>query len=143
MLCKNTKNPTRCVAIQKYGAPKLGNRRFIDDQGRLPNFFKEWREAAGFTQAQVEKALGWQASRVSHLENGRALVTEHVLTVLARLYRCKPADLVSGPPMRDDKAALFAELIAKIDKINVEMLDLAEKVRNTRELIERFEDYKS
>lgn len=93
-----------------------GNRRFLDpdDAGEgLRNFFKEWREYRGMTQGQVEAHFKWPASRVSHLENGRARITDQILTALARLYRCTPADLIARAPQErrrgDDggKHALF------------------------------------
>ena len=66
---------------------------------KAPNHLKEWRQSAGLTQAQVEKAEGWPASRVSNLEKGRALVTEQVLRTLGARYGCLPSQLLSAPSM--------------------------------------------
>ena len=62
------------------------------------NHLKAWREFAGLTQAQVEQLNGWPASRISNLENGRAILTEAVLIALARRYGCLPAQLLEAPP---------------------------------------------
>lgn len=78
-----------------------GNRRFLDpdDTGAgLQNYFSEWRKHRGMTQAQVEAHFNWPASRLSHLENGHARITDQILTALARLYHCSPADLIERPP---------------------------------------------
>lgn len=63
-----------------------------------PSYLRAWRKAAGLTQAQVEKILGWQKSRVSNLEVGQARITDQVLRELAPLYGAEPADLLRTPP---------------------------------------------
>lgn len=40
----------------------------------------------------------WPSSRVSNIENGRATITGHVLTALARAYRCSVPDLLGRDP---------------------------------------------
>ena len=79
----------------------MGNRRYIENE-RPTNYFKEWRDYRGLTQVEVEKIYGWQQSRVSNLENGRATVTDHVLAALARAYDCKIGDLYEPPPDQKD-----------------------------------------
>lgn len=78
----------------------------------MPNFFREWREAAGLSQAAVERIHGWPASRVSNLENDRAVVTDPVLQALARSYACTPEELVAGPPPEDRIAPAIRERLA-------------------------------
>lgn len=71
-----------------------------------PNYLRQWRVRAGLSQARVEKAFGWPHARVSHLENNRARTTPMILQALARLYGCRPADLLR-PVSRDDMREVF------------------------------------
>ena len=71
--------------------------RYIEENPS-PTFFKVWREYRDMTQVEVEQLYNWPASRVSNIENGRAIVTDHVLRALARAYRCTPGDLLDRPP---------------------------------------------
>lgn len=63
-----------------------------------PNHLRAWRKAAGLTQAQVEKILNWQPSRVSHLERGSARITDQILRELASLYGAEAGELLHSPP---------------------------------------------
>jgi transcriptional regulator with XRE-family HTH domain len=82
-----------------------GNRRFTVPEKAPPNFFAAWRRKRGMAQSHVEKEFGWPSSRLSNLENGRAIYTSHILSALANYYSCTPADLIGRPPPEGDEAA--------------------------------------
>jgi transcriptional regulator with XRE-family HTH domain len=67
-------------------------------RGEVRNSLREWRRLTGLSQVQVDRYFGWGKSRLSHIENGRALLTDDVLKLLADLYKCEPADLLRAPP---------------------------------------------
>lgn len=119
----------------------MGNRRYIDRESSdvpLENFFKAWREHAGMTQAQVEAKFGWPASRVSNLENGRAVVTQHILTTLGRLYGCSAADLLGrAPPPKGVAAQLLGAGLVELPGSIAALGDtLATQQRLVREIAE-------
>lgn len=63
-----------------------------------PVYFKEWREANGLTQRQVERMYGWSKGKLSRLEKGAKPWEPHTLAILARTYNCTIGDLVSRLP---------------------------------------------
>lgn len=68
------------------------------ERSNTQNYLRSWREAANLTQTQVEKKLGWQQSRVSHLERRNAPISIKVLRALAPIYGCQPFELLRQPP---------------------------------------------
>jgi len=68
---------------------------------KLPNHLRAWRKAAGFTQVQVETMLHWQHSRLSHLENGSAVLNQEVLDALGPIYAKDAGDLLEAPPQAE------------------------------------------
>lgn len=98
----------------------------------FPNHLKAWREFRNLTQTQVEKKFGWPSSRVSNLENGRAVITVDVLLALARHYNCALSDLLSPPPQDLDVVQLSGKVHAtNAHKILTELLNLAEAHKNS------------
>jgi transcriptional regulator with XRE-family HTH domain len=65
------------------------------------HFLRAWREYAQFTQKDVEKKAGIEQSALSKLETGKTPYDEEKLEALARLYRCRPADLLGPPPQNN------------------------------------------
>lgn len=54
----------------------------MSDQDFEPDFvvyFKEWREAAGFTQPQLGMLIGMSKTHVSRIETGKRLFTSNFL----------------------------------------------------------------
>lgn len=72
---------------------------------RKPNhFIREWREIhAKITQEVASERSGLDRTLISKVENGRRLYDEAFLEAAAKVYGCKPADLIGRHP--DDKAA--------------------------------------
>jgi transcriptional regulator with XRE-family HTH domain len=70
----------------------------VSDPRPPRNHLREWRRLTGLTQPQVERYFKWGKSRLSHIENSRALPTDEVLASLAGLYKCEPQDLLRAPP---------------------------------------------
>jgi len=66
------------------------------------------------TQEQLAEAIGATSGAISQLENGLINYTQPTLEGLAGALRCKPADLLSGPPSPygGTEAQLRAALIA-------------------------------
>lgn len=63
-----------------------------------PAYLKEWRQARGLNQRQVERLHGWSKGRLSRLESGSAPWNPRILSTLARTYACSVADLLSRLP---------------------------------------------
>lgn len=103
-----------------------------------------WREYRGLTQTQVERYFVWPASRVSNLEQGRAVITEDVLTALARIYSCAPQDLLDPPPKTGTRVARgrgaigpvedgegfskLAEMLSMIHRLRAEVQQMREEM---------------
>lgn len=73
-------------------------RRYVKAQQHRTNYLRAWREAAGFTQAQVEERYGWKQGKISTLERNMAIITPEIQEKLAQVYFCKPEDLLHPPP---------------------------------------------
>ena len=87
----------------------MANHRFTDPNAELPPvYFKEWRQANGMTQSQVERRHGWSKGRLSRLESGAAPWTPQTLNALARTYNCTIGDLVSRLPPETTSPSLVS-----------------------------------
>jgi transcriptional regulator with XRE-family HTH domain len=91
----------------------MANHRLTDPDADLgaeppPVYFKEWREANGFTQRQVERMHGWPKAKLSRLESGRTPWPPHVLAILARTYNCTIGDLISRLPPSTTAPSIIA-----------------------------------
>lgn len=88
-------------------------------------YLKEWRKAAGKTQAQVVAALEAMEdpnlptteASLSRLENGRQPYSERVLLALSDVYNCEPWELIGRNPT---KAGEVIDLVAKLNEIEQE-----------------------
>ena len=91
---------------------------------RRPAYFRQWRNYRRMTLEQVAKAIGYDHSNIQRLETGKIPYSQDIVELLAREYRCEPADLISRdptveerrppePPIKDQVAAALAELLAK------------------------------
>lgn len=65
------------------------------------HYMKEWREHRRLTLDQMADALGTSKTTVWEVENGRPY-SQDLLEEWARVVRCAPAQLLSGPPDKLD-----------------------------------------
>lgn len=77
---------------------------------RQPTFFRQWREKAKLTQADVQERLGWSQSKMSRLESGESPYDQDALEMMAELYGCLTAELLLVDPNDEDA---FFSLLAK------------------------------
>lgn len=120
----------------------MGGHKKEQASGPPPNHLRQWRVRAGLSQSRVEKALGWHHSRLSHLENNSARITDKVLQALAPLYGCQPADMlrsVSREEMREvmgfqppQQKKLLAAVTDPIDVIAATLTHLMVKLVGVR-----------
>jgi transcriptional regulator with XRE-family HTH domain len=71
------------------------------------NFVRHWRKHRKLTQEKLAELTGYTASSISQLETGVQGYEEATLVRLAQALRCRPGDLISGPP---EEIALLTEL---------------------------------
>lgn len=59
-------------------------------------FFKDAREQAGFTQAEVAKKFGYSTPQfISNIERGKCAVPMKVMAQFIKLYKVKPEPVVN------------------------------------------------
>ena len=64
------------------------------------HFFKEWREFRGLTQEDAAAQMAvMDRTNLSRLERGAAPYGQKVLEAAAKLYRCKPWDILNTNPL--------------------------------------------
>lgn len=94
-----------------------------------PNHLRAWRERSGLLQADVEHHFNWGQSRVSTLESGRGKVTDQVLNDLARLYGCRPGDLLEPPPTSPGELPT-ADVVRRLINHLQQLLEIIERNEN-------------
>lgn len=62
----------------------------------MENNIIKMREAAGLSQIQLAKKIGWEQSRFSHLELGKRRLTLDVAAEIAEVIGCSIDDLYHG-----------------------------------------------
>lgn len=78
---------------------------------------KAWRDHYGWTQAQLEEAIGRSGGTVSGLESGGTRYTEAHIEALSKAFRCTPYAVLVGPPSPTDPES---EIIAILPRLNAE-----------------------
>ena len=64
------------------------------------HFFKEWREFRGLTQEEAADQMGiMDRTNLSRLERGQAPYGQKALEAAARVYSCKPWDILNVNPL--------------------------------------------
>lgn len=64
-------------------------------------FLAEWRQYNNLTQAKAAELAGMSTANLSVLETGKSNYTRKTLEALARVYQCRPADLLLYDPLND------------------------------------------
>jgi transcriptional regulator with XRE-family HTH domain len=59
------------------------------------NKIKEIREAQGMSQEELGRRIGTVGTTISRLETGARKLKQHQMEAIARVLRCKPADLIA------------------------------------------------
>lgn len=81
---------------------KVGEHAFLKDNSPA-QYFRAWRVHRRMSMHDVAEAMGTYSSAISKYELGDIPYTQRVLEALAEIYRCKPADLLAGPPPDAEK----------------------------------------
>ncbi|KYG63703.1 transcriptional regulator [Bdellovibrio bacteriovorus] len=69
----------------------------MDSKNQLGNFLKEKRSAAGLSQADVAKKLGYSTSQfISNWERGLSTPPVSVLKILADMYEINPDSMLKA-----------------------------------------------
>lgn len=88
----------------------------IDMPKRLPNRLREWRKAAGLTLERAAEQLGTTNQALSRYERGERSLTVDLLTQIAPVYGCKPADLLPDPDsVISEEERAFLEMLRRLD----------------------------
>ena len=75
---------------------------------------RPWRKASGFTLQEVAERLGVTHSSILRYEKGAVKPSPEILTALAELYGCTPAELEVPPGQREQGRRVHdAILLAK------------------------------
>lgn len=76
------------------------------------NYLRAWRKSKGMNLQQAGEAAGHDKSQLSKLERDDRRISRAWLIKLARVYGCRPADLLGPPPTgaRPSDATLEAPL---------------------------------
>lgn len=82
---------------------KIGGHAFLGDRSPA-NYFRAWRLFRKLSLQQVATVMDTYPSAISKYELGDIPYTQRVLERLAELYRCKPFELLSGPPAGQEQA---------------------------------------
>lgn len=89
-------------------------------------YFREWREAAGWSQRQMAKLTGLSKTTISRIESGKRAWTSDFLEDFQQAVRCfhiwEPLDRPpyvtnGGPPRRADDAMLQARIFQRAREI--------------------------
>jgi transcriptional regulator with XRE-family HTH domain len=81
---------------------KVGKHAFLNDHSPA-QYFRAWRIHRRMTLQQVADAMETFNSAISKYELGDIPYTQRVLEKLADIYRCKPYELLAGPPAEMEK----------------------------------------
>lgn len=85
----------------------------MDDGARPPHFIRQWRKAAGLTQAQLASRVERAVSTISQIETGMQGYSQATLEAIAEALDCEPADLLMRDPTRIDLLWMIRERIEK------------------------------
>lgn len=80
-------------------------------EARLKNpghFLKEWREYRGYLQDEVAAELGINKGLVSRIERGVRRYNQDHLELCAKMFKCKPYELIAYAPGGGTKTELGA-----------------------------------
>lgn len=80
-------------------------------------FIGAWREHVGKRQEDAAAAAGISRTLLSKLESGETPYTQRTLEALARVYKCRPADMLLMHPER--RIADRAEAIALLSRLAI------------------------
>lgn len=89
-------------------APRANN-------GAMKTRFRDFRKARGLTLEQVASEAGMSAGNLSRLERGEIPYSQSTVETLARLYRCKVADLLDDDPEATAAEHLLAARFRAMD----------------------------
>lgn len=98
------KSELRSTALSSYT-----HRRINPPMVERRIYLKEWRQAAGKTQAQVvaslemldDPQLPTTSASLSRLENGKQPYSQRVLLALSDIYGCEPWELIGRNPQKE------------------------------------------
>lgn len=83
----------------------------------------KYRKVAGLSQEQLAEALGLRNEAVSRMERGIVVPTVERLMVMAEIFSCPLADLVTETSNRPtDEAIYLQSLLAAVNKEDKQML---------------------
>lgn len=106
--------------------------RFGKSTGELQKWYlREWRKHRGMTQEQLAEAIDSTKQTVSRMESGTRTYNQPFLEACADALKCRPADLLNGPPEVQSSLSDLMELLstksdADLDKIRA-MIELMGK----------------
>lgn len=90
-----------------------------------PHYLKQWREFRGINQDDAAAAINLERGSLSKIENGHIPYQQQYVEGLARLYGCRPADLLGTDPLStpaDPNSALRSALLSYgVDRSQVEI----------------------
>jgi transcriptional regulator with XRE-family HTH domain len=78
--------------------------------GRPGHFIREWRRASGLSQEALAELAGVTHGLISQIERGLTAYTQPTLERLAGAFRCRPGDLLNGPPETAEQQGRLQEL---------------------------------
>jgi transcriptional regulator with XRE-family HTH domain len=81
---------------------RVGKHAFLNDHTPA-NYFRAWRLHRRMSLQQVADVMETFPSAVSKYELGDIPYSQRVLELLAEIYRCRPSDLLAGPPAEAEK----------------------------------------
>jgi transcriptional regulator with XRE-family HTH domain len=88
----------------------------------LRNYFREWREFAGYTQQTLGEKIGMAAGSISRIETGQRDFNGHFLALFVNAVGCRPGDPLNRPPDRMPFNGLLPEDDAELGKRARELL---------------------
>jgi len=71
---------------------------------RRRTYLREWRTYRQMTLEQVAAQIGYDHSNIVRLERGQIPYNQDHLELLAGVYRCEPADLITRNPLAETDA---------------------------------------
>lgn len=76
--------------------PEQRRKRASAFDRKLGSRLLAYRLHEGLTQGRVAHKTGFSISQISRYELGQCPIETSTLAMLARLYRCRPSDLIDG-----------------------------------------------
>jgi len=64
------------------------------------HYFRAWRDFRGINQEDAASAINVERGTLSKIENGKVPYQQQYVEGLARLYACRPSDLIGINPVR-------------------------------------------